>query len=81
MTNRKNHYSLYALLTALFLAMSVSCQRDIDVLEPATYPTTPEVFIDGFSAGLNYAAFGGSKVTAFDVDTEVKYKGTASMKI
>jgi hypothetical protein len=80
MTNKKFNYSLFALLTTLFLVMAVSCTRDIDVLEPATYPVTPEVFIDGFSAGLNYAAFGGSKVTAFDVDTEVKYKGTASMK-
>ena len=80
MTNKKYNYSLFALLTALVLIMSVSCTRDIDVLEPATYPKTPEVFIDGFSAGLDYAAFGGSKVTAFDVDKEVKYKGTASMK-
>ncbi|MDZ7636483.1 MAG: hypothetical protein U5L72_19490 [Bacteroidales bacterium] len=38
------------------------------------------MFIDGFSAGLNYAAFGGSKVTAFDVDTDVKYEGSASME-
>ena len=58
----------------------VGCQRDIEDLEPAAFPTTAEVFIDGFSAGLNYGAFGGSKVTAFDVDTDVKYKGSASMK-
>lgn len=62
------------------LLATVACKRDLSELDPATFPTTPEVFIDGFSAGLNYAAFGGSKVTAFDVDTEVKYKGTASMK-
>jgi len=58
-----------------------SCSRDIDGLELATGPTTSEVFLDGFSAGLNYAAFGGSDVTAFDVDTEVKYQGTSSMRI
>lgn len=58
-----------------------SCERDLNVLESATYPDVPEVFIDGFSAGLNYAAFGGSKVTAFDVDYNVKYSGTASMRI
>ena len=80
MTNKK--YSLIlTVITALLVVLSVSCTRDVDVLEPATFPKTPEVFIDGFSAGLNYSAFGGSKVTAFDVDTEVKYKGTASMKI
>jgi hypothetical protein len=80
MKNIKHRISTFALLTSLALFTVVSCKRDLDDLEPATYPTTPEVFIDGFSEGLNYGAFGGSKVTAFDVDTEVKYKGTSSMK-
>lgn len=69
------------LLTVIFLFLINACQRDPDVLEPATYPVIPEVFIDGFSSGLNYAAFGGSKVTAFDVDRIVKFSGTASMRI
>lgn len=78
----KNKYSfpiicLFSACTALF----ISCERDVDDLELATYPATAEVFLDAFSAGLNYAAFGGSDVRAFDVDTEVKYKGTASMRI
>ena len=72
--------SAFALLTASVLLTMVGCKRDLADLEPAAFPTTPEVFIDGFSAGLNYGAFGGSKVTAFDVDTDVKYKGAASMK-
>lgn len=80
MENIKHKNSSLALFAALAILTVLSCKRDLDDLEPATFPTTPEVFIDGFSAGLNYAAFGGSKVTAFDVDTEVKYKGTASMK-
>lgn len=70
--------SLFTMSSVLFLA---GCERDLEVLEPAGYPDVPEVFIDGFSAGLNYAAFGGSKVTAFDVDNEVKYSGTSSMRI
>ena len=73
-------HPVIALLTATLLVFSVSCQRDFDELEPAGFPTTPEVFIDGFSAGLAYAAFGGSNVTAFDVDDEVKYAGTSSMR-
>jgi hypothetical protein len=77
-------YNLYQ-TTLIFIIISVllftGCERDPDLLEPASYPDIPEVFIDGFSAGLNYAAFGGSKVTAFDVDKEVKYKGTSSMRI
>ena len=73
---------------ALFLLLCVSlvftnCERDLDELEldEATNPTTGEVFIDAFSAGLEYAAFAGSDVTAFEVDTDVKYAGNASMRI
>ncbi len=78
MKNIKTYYSITALFAILLIA--VSCERKLDGLELATYPTTPEVFIDGFSTGLYYAAYGTSKVTAFDVDFSVKYKGTSSMK-
>lgn len=65
-----------ALLTFTFTACS---ERDLTTLDLATnFPTTPEVFIDAFSENLKYDAWG--KVTAFDVDYSVKYKGTASMK-
>ncbi len=68
-------------LSAAFLfVLLLSCNREIDELELATFPTEADVFIDGFPGGLNYAAFGGSKVTAFEVDTDVKYDGTASMR-
>jgi len=80
MKNKKYNWPAIALIAALMLASTGSCTRDYDELELASYPTTPEVFIDGFSAGLIYAAFGGSKVTAFDVDKEVKYEGSASMR-
>ncbi len=76
--NFKN--SLIALLS-IFLLINFGCAREIDELELATFPKNGEVFIDGFSGGLEYAAFGGSKVTAFDVDTDIKYSGTASMRI
>ncbi len=59
----------------------VSCSRDIDELEPAQYPNNPNVFIDAFSAGLNYAAFSGSVPAAFQVDTEVTIENSeASMR-
>lgn len=80
MKNRKYSYSVIALITTLLLLVSVNCKRDFDELELAPFPKIAEVFIDGFSAGLKYAAFGGSKVTAFDVDKEVKYEGSASMR-
>ncbi|WP_144281356.1 Ig-like domain-containing protein [Chryseobacterium echinoideorum] len=65
---------------ALSLLLVLGCQRDLNELEEAGYPKNPEVFIDGFSSGLNYAAFGGSAPKAFQVDNEVKYAGTASMR-
>ncbi len=78
MKNLKFNISIAALITILLIG--VSCKRKIEGLELATFPTTADVFIDGFSAGLQYAAFGTSKVTAFSVDSVVKYSGTASMK-
>ena len=80
MKNIKLQLSALALLAVSAVLMLAACKRELADLEPATFPKTPEIFIDGFSAGLNYGAFGGSKVTAFDVDTEVKYQGAASMK-
>ncbi|GGP02014.1 hypothetical protein GCM10010992_04700 [Cloacibacterium rupense] len=80
MKNTIQHIFIKPLL-ALSLLMVFGCQRDISELEQATYSKNPEVFIDTFSSGLNYAAFGGSDVKAFDVDTQVKYSGTTSMKI
>jgi len=81
MKNIKYRNSLIALLAAIMIVWSISCKRELDELELAKFPSTPEVFIDGFSAGLQYAAFGGSKVTAFDVDNDVRYSGSSSMKI
>ncbi len=60
----------------------IGCERDVNDLELATYSTNPDVFIDEFSPGLNYAAFGGSVLTAFDVDNEITYGNSdASMRI
>ncbi|MCX6307855.1 MAG: glycosyl hydrolase family 16, partial [Bacteroidia bacterium] len=77
MKNIKFHYSVAALLVLLTLA--VGCERNLEELPLATnYDTTADVFIDGFSAGLDYAAWG--KVTNFSLDYVEKYSGTASMK-
>lgn len=74
--NIKNTVAL-GILTLLTL----SCDRDLtdDAVE-AGFSDNPEVFIDGFSAGLEYLPFGGSRFDAFDVDTDEKYQGTASMR-
>lgn len=62
------------------MLLALGCQRDLNELEEATYPTNGDVFIDTFSSGLNYSAYGGSVPSAFDVDNTVKYAGTTSMK-
>lgn len=79
MKNIFKHTFTRVILSASLL-VAFGCQRDISELEPAEYSKNPEVFIDAFSSGLNYSAFGGSDVKAFDVDTQVKYSGTTSMK-
>ncbi|MBK9462946.1 MAG: glycosyl hydrolase family 16 [Sphingobacteriales bacterium] len=62
----------------IFALLLFGCERDITDLDTATYPTNPEVFINGFSGGLNYAAFGGSVPTAFNVDNEVTLNNSAA---
>jgi len=78
MKNIKYNYTAIILAAALFLILAVSCEREFDRMIPAEYPSDGDVFIDGFSEGLAYEAWGD--VTAFDVDQEVKYKGEASMR-
>ena len=74
-----NH--LFIIAAVFLLILPFSCTREFDDLEPATFPSKGEVFIDGFTADLAYAAFGGSNVTAFQVDNAVAYNGsTASMR-
>ena len=65
---------------AALMVFYVGCERPIDGLEPAPFPVEPNVFIDGFSAGLEYAAFGGSDVSAFEVVDEGAYRGTSVMR-
>ncbi|HSO86806.1 MAG TPA: Ig-like domain-containing protein, partial [Draconibacterium sp.] len=76
------HFIYKKLIPVVTLAFIYwGCERELDDLQPATFPKNPEVFIDGFSAGLNYAAFGGSVPTAFDVDNDVTYNNSkASMR-
>ena len=81
MKNRKYTYLTNSFILGLFLVASVSCERELsDETEFATFPNTPEVFIDGFTGGLDYFPFGGSKVDAFTVDTKESYKGASSMR-
>ncbi len=74
--------SSHLFIGGLLILLFSSCERVVDGLDAPQFPTNPEVFIDGFSGGLNYAAFGGSVPTAFQVDNEVTYGNSkASMRI
>ena len=74
--NRKLRY----LMSALCLVIIYSCEPDDQNLEEATFPNIAEVFIDTFSPGLQYDAFGTSRVTAFNVDTDNAFMGNATMR-
>lgn len=45
----------------ILVMLLLGCERELSEMEPAVYPSNPEVFIDGFSSGLNYSAFGGDR--------------------
>lgn len=81
MKNLKINNITLSILLGLMSTLVTSCERGLsDDVEFATFPKNPEVFIDGFSGGLQYLPFGGSKLDAFKVDTEVRYAGTAAMR-
>jgi hypothetical protein len=72
---------LITLASLTMLIIFTGCKRDTSTLSPAEYPTNGDVYIDGFSGGLDYEAFSNSKLDAFEVDYKEKYKGTSSMRI
>ena len=84
MKNRKYIYLKNTFILGLFFVATVSCEREIsDEAAFATFPNTAEVFTDTpIGLGSNfYFPYQGSKLTAFSVDTEVSYKGAASVRI
>ena len=81
MKNIKYIYLKTALLIGFIVTVSVGCEREVsDDVAFASYPKNADIFIDGFSGGLDYLPFGGSVLNAFTVDKEIKYKGSASMR-
>jgi hypothetical protein len=79
----KPFFPLSASLRVLaVLLAAAACERSIDDLSEPKLGANPNVFIDGFSASLNYAAFGGSVPTAFQVDRQTTYNNSLmSMRI
>lgn len=77
---KKERYKSFQVkvILGLFLLLQVGCKREISSFSPATYSTNGEVFIDGFSSGLIYAAFGGSAPSSFHVDSNMTYNNSAT---
>lgn len=77
----RNSDTLY-ILAILFLLFFWGCERSVSGLEEAPNPDNPDVFLDTFSSGLNYAAFEGSVPEAFTVvEDETFDNSDASMRI
>jgi hypothetical protein len=72
-----NNITALSIMTIL-LIMIYSCRLNEDDLIAPSFPVNPNVFIDDFSAGLDYAAFGGSDYSAFDIDFVETYGGSAA---
>jgi len=81
MKNRIQNNFKITLAIGILAFLTLSCERDLtDEAVEARFSNNPEVFIDGFSAGLEYLPFAGSRLDAFTVDTNEKFEGTASMR-
>ena len=79
--NVKKCFHLVKAVLVIVMIGFTGCERDINLLEPAEYPTNPDIFIDGFSGGLDYQAFLNTKLDAITIDTDDKYAGESSLRI
>ena len=75
-SSKKTSLILMSLLLILGCQNDNSDLRDIDAT--VSQNTNPDVFIDTFSGGLDYAAFAGTDLLGFQVDNDVTYKGSKS---
>lgn len=77
MKNNKSLQLVIINLLGLLVLTGLGCKkRDVNELQTISYPTTADVFIDDFTGDLDYAAFGGSDVRAFQVDAKETYNNS-----
>ena len=69
------------LLAALGSLLAAACGRDPSTLEPAAFPTSGEVFTDGFGKGVDFQGFSGSKTDALAIDVSTRHAGASSLKV
>ncbi|MFD1062248.1 glycosyl hydrolase family 16 [Winogradskyella litorisediminis] len=83
---KKSTYILSRITNVIVIAMLFtvsSCERDLsEDAVFATFPNDGDVFIDAFSAGLDYFPFvdAGADPQAFTVETDEVFEGTAAMR-
>lgn len=75
--NIKTHLA-YQLSLWIAVFAVLGCENDEEDFKEATFSKNPEVFIDTFTPGLIYSAYGGAVADAFQVDTEVTYNNSAA---
>jgi hypothetical protein len=83
MKNRNMNYLVKTFLFGLVFMTFLSCERDLsDESVDATFSKTGAIFLDTpVEMGSDfYFPYGGSKPTAWSVDNQVSYKGSASMR-
>ena len=73
---KSTQLTILAGLLLMFFAQG--CERTVDGLEEPDFPANPDVFIDGFSAGLEYFPYEDSRQDAFSVDDDNTYDNTAA---
>jgi len=76
-------YKKWVFLLGLAFVLVLACDRDLpDEFVPSEYSNTPEIFTDTpVGMGSNfYFPYGGSKATAWSVDENESYQGSASMR-
>ncbi|MFY7901155.1 MAG: Ig-like domain-containing protein [Chitinophagaceae bacterium] len=67
---------LSSLLAAAILLVAGCTKRDVSSLKAPEFPKNGDVFLDDFTGDLAYAAFGGSDVRAFHIETKETYNGS-----
>lgn len=82
MSTYKSFKHIFIVTSVLLSTFFSSCEKYSDSLSPVSAPKNGDVFIDGFTSGLNYAAFANSVPTAFQVDNDVTYnQSLMSMRV
>jgi hypothetical protein len=76
---KRTSYILAIVLIAL--AGLVSCEREMEPLAPAPFPTDAEVFIDGFGPSIEPQSFLGSKLDALQTTETETYAGSQAIEI